>query len=173
MQVIYDPAQQLVPIKAWLADLDQGTLEQARNLARLPFAVPHVALMPDAHHGYGMPIGGVLPARGYVVPNAIGVDIGCGMHARRTNIEAGRLSAAHKGQRTVLRAVLNTIQRAVPTGNGPVGNHPAPQSWEEPLSDPAIAALIDGAPADLRQAWQQSGYQIGTLGGGERLAPPA
>ena len=77
MEVIYDPNRQVVPIKTWLAELDAGTLEQALNLARLPFAAHHVALMPDAHLGYGMPIGGVLAARDHIVPNAVGVDIGC------------------------------------------------------------------------------------------------
>lgn len=49
MQVIYDPDEQRVPIMAWLDEIDEGTLEQSRNLARLPFATHHVALMPDAH----------------------------------------------------------------------------------------------------------------------------
>ncbi|MGH2368485.1 MAG: RtcB family protein, partial [Chloroflexota bacterium] len=77
MRVIYDPKQQRVPIKAWLDDVDAGTMQQALNLANLPFAFHHIALLPDAHLGYGMPVGGVLPAKGYVVPNAVGVDIGC------------------------------------------------------------------------------------------------
>ena len=65
-----------VPIKAWAAELDTRTIEQATNLSNLPFAIDHVALMPDAHAGYGMPIGGVLFADKAVVPYAIGVDIG-------------------------------------------------------------------------------------------------
>jgi hypothetical protein len=60
-------------------DLEGSVLEQATNLSNLPFAIRHVALMPDAHAGYGMPIGGVLFADGAVVPYAIGVDIGCGV----------------------------------------------------------------------------------------------
>jgi tRNA-splicing ligase RtcB len=170
MQVIYDQNKQRVPIKAWLNDLDEGTLEQALNLARLPFAARHVALMPDAHLGYGMPIGGVLAAKDYVVPNAVGVDIGCGMHARRTNVEVGRLAAAHPGQGTVLRAVMNQIQRAVPTGNGPVGNHASLQSWDDIVSDEAVVQLLNEAPPELEKAWRDSGYQLGTLGGGKVAA---
>ena len=49
-----------VPIKSWAPDLEGSALEQATNLSNLPFAIGHVALMPDAHAGYGMPIGGVL-----------------------------------------------------------------------------------------------------------------
>lgn len=168
MRVIYDREQQRVPIKAWLSDEDEGALNQATNLAKLPFAFRHVALMPDAHHGYGMPIGGVLAADGYVVPNAVGVDIGCGMHARRTNIEAGRLTDA-QGSRTLLRQVLDQIQRAVPTGNGKIGSHDTAQVWAEPLADHHVVALLDEAPPPLARAWAASGRQIGTLGGGNHF----
>jgi tRNA-splicing ligase RtcB len=65
------------PIKIWARDLEQSALEQARNVANLPFVFKHVSIMPDGHLGYGMPIGGVLAAMGVVVPNAVGVDIGC------------------------------------------------------------------------------------------------
>lgn len=57
-----------VPIKSWARDLDEQALVQAMNLAHLPFAISHVALMADAHAGYGMPIGGVLFADAAVVP---------------------------------------------------------------------------------------------------------
>jgi len=70
-----------VPIKLWLTDIEAGALAQARNLANLPFVFKHIAIMPDAHQGYGMPIGGVMATRDVVVPNAVGVDIGCGMCA--------------------------------------------------------------------------------------------
>jgi tRNA-splicing ligase RtcB len=74
------------PIKLWLKDIEAGALEQAKNLANLPFVFKHIAIMPDAHQGYGMPIGGVMAAKDIVVPNAVGVDIGCGMCAVRTSL---------------------------------------------------------------------------------------
>jgi len=76
-----------VPIKLWLDDVDENTLYQARNLANLPFVFKHVCLMPDAHTGYGMPIGGVMATDGVIVPNAVGVDIGCGMCAVKTDLK--------------------------------------------------------------------------------------
>ncbi len=76
-----------VPIKMWLEEIEESALEQARNLAMLPFAFHHIALMPDAHAGMGMPIGGVLAADGVLVPNAVGADIGCGMCAIKTNLD--------------------------------------------------------------------------------------
>jgi len=76
-----------IPIKLWLDEIDENTLQQAKNLANLPFAFKHISLMPDAHSGYGMPIGGVMAAEGVIVPNAVGVDIGCGMCAVKTNLK--------------------------------------------------------------------------------------
>lgn len=55
------------PIKMWLDDLEEGALEQAKNLANLPFTFKHVSIMPDSHQGYGMPIGGVLATKGVVI----------------------------------------------------------------------------------------------------------
>lgn len=62
------------PIKSWATGLEDGALEQAKNLANLPFIHKHIALMPDCHQGYGMPIGGVMATEGVVVPNAVGVN---------------------------------------------------------------------------------------------------
>ncbi len=66
-----------LPIKSWCPDIEDEALAQAKNLAKLPFAFHHVALMPDSHKGYGMPIGGVLATKDVIIPNAVGVDIGC------------------------------------------------------------------------------------------------
>ncbi len=65
------------PILSWCMNPEEGALAQAKNLASLPFIFKHVALMPDTHQGYGMPIGGVIATQGVVIPNAVGVDIGC------------------------------------------------------------------------------------------------
>jgi tRNA-splicing ligase RtcB len=66
-----------LPIKLWLNYLEDGAELQVKNLANLPFAFKHIAVMPDSHEGYGMPIGGVLATKGVIIPNAVGVDIGC------------------------------------------------------------------------------------------------
>lgn len=70
----------------WLTDIEENALDQARNLANLPFVFKHVALMPDCHSRYGMPIGGVIATKGVIIPNAVGVDIGCGMCAMKTSL---------------------------------------------------------------------------------------
>lgn len=76
-----------VHIKSWCNEPEEGALEQAHNLTKLPFIFKHVALMPDTHQGYGMPIGGVIATKGVVIPNAVGVDIGCGMCAVKTSLK--------------------------------------------------------------------------------------
>src|SRR6476646_8132683 len=66
------------PYQIWGEGLEAGALDQMKNAARLPVAVQG-ALMPDAHHGYGLPIGGVLATENAVIPYGVGVDIGCRM----------------------------------------------------------------------------------------------
>jgi tRNA-splicing ligase RtcB len=85
-------------------------MEQAKNLANLPFAFKHIAIMPDCHEGYGMPIGGVLATRAVVVPNAVGVDIGCGMLARIADIQVGELETGD------LKKVMARIRQEIPVG---------------------------------------------------------
>ena len=63
-----------LPIKLWLNDLEEEAIKQVQNLSNLPFAFKHIAIMPDAHAGYGMPIGGVLATKGVVIPNAVVVS---------------------------------------------------------------------------------------------------
>src|SRR5262245_4230457 len=70
--------EQTVPYRMWGAGLEPGAVQQLADACRLPVAV-RGALMPDAHPGYGLPIGGVLATRGAVIPYAVGVDIACRM----------------------------------------------------------------------------------------------
>ena len=77
-----------IPIKIWTDSIEDGALEQAKNLANLPFTQKWVSIMPDTHQGYGMPIGGVIATDRVVIPNAVGVDIGCGMKARKTSLQS-------------------------------------------------------------------------------------
>jgi len=99
-------------IKSWCNEPEEGALKQAENLAQLPFAFHHIALMPDTHQGYGMPIGGVLATEGVVVPNAVGVDIFCSVSALKTNIKASDLSVEK------LKEIMGEIRKQVPFGEG-------------------------------------------------------
>ncbi|MEE4177555.1 MAG: RtcB family protein [Bacteroides sp.] len=142
-----------LPIKLWLNDIEAGALEQARNLARLPFAFRHIALMPDCHQGFGMPIGGVLATREVIIPNAVGVDIGCGMCAVQTSLEEVDVKT--------LKSILSGIRALIPLG---FKHHSKPQDesrmpFRESLQEmPVVSREYDSAT-----------HQIGTLGGGNHF----
>jgi len=97
----------LKPIKLWLDDLERGAMDQAEHLAELPFIHSHIALMPDCHQGYGMPIGGVMATKNVVVPNAVGVDIGCGMCAVQTDLREEDVN---------VKTVLGLVRQEIPVG---------------------------------------------------------
>ena len=128
--------------------------EQARNLANHPIAHGWIGLMPDFHLGYGMPIGGVLATRGGVIPNAVGVDIGCGMIAARTHFEAGAV------MRDALQALREAIHARVPVGQA---SHQNPRFLPEELLDQA-----DGAHF-VRGLLGKASLQAGTLGSGNHF----
>ena len=101
-----------VPVKSWCKDIEDGAMAQAADLARHPVVFHHVALMPDCHQGYGMPIGGVIACSNAVIPNAVGVDIGCGMGAVRTTVDVTDTD------RERMRAVVTKVKEKVPCGEG-------------------------------------------------------
>lgn len=112
-----------IPVKSWCEDCEEGAVKQAENLAKHPVLCGHVALMPDAHQGYGMPIGGVVAAENAVIPAAVGVDIGCGMIAVETDIPA-----EHFAEMTLRRAFQEKLKASIPIGEGV--SHRDAQRWE-------------------------------------------
>ena len=142
-----------VPIFSWCEDADVGAWEQAHNLACHPVIFHHVAMMPDAHRGYGMMIGGVIACDNAIIPNAVGVDIGCGMIAVRTDLCADQLNT--RG----IKAILHQAQRSIPTG---FHHHKEDQDWEGFDNAPDI----DVVQRELASARKQ----LGTLGGGNHFA---
>ncbi len=145
-----------VPIKSWAAELEGAALQQATQLSDLPFAIHHVALMPDAHAGYGMPIGGVLFADRAVVPYAIGVDIGCGVALVETDLTVETLTPGE------LEAVLAQIARDVPVG---MKRQPKPVDRGAALDE--IGLVV---PRSIDPAWLDRAVdQLGTLGSGNHF----
>ena len=140
-----------IPIKLWLHDLEPEALEQAKNLANLPIAFRHIAIMPDAHQGYGMPIGGVMATKDAIVPNAVGVDIGCGMCSLKTNLK-------HIGQND-LKQVMGIIRRTIPVG---FKHHKKKQ-------DERWMPLRNEDMLIVNQEYERALKQIGTLGGGNHF----
>ncbi len=143
------------PIKLWLDDMEASALAQASNLANHPFTFHHVAIMPDAHAGYGMPIGGVLACDGAVICNAVGVDIGCGMCAVQTSLPSL--------DRDTLKKILGLIRETVPVGF----KHHKHQQDRNLLSE--LACLDTVEKSIVRQQFEAGCKQIGTLGGGNHF----
>ncbi len=142
-----------VPIKLWLDEIEDGALRQAKNLANLPFIFKHLAIMPDAHEGYGMPIGGVLATNNVVIPNAVGVDIGCGMCAVKTS-----LTNIDKLQ---LQSIVELIKQRIPVGF----------KHQEKRQDDNLMPkgyLIDDMQV-IKKEYNSALKQIGTLGGGNHF----
>lgn len=156
------------PVKIWLEDeskLEEKCLEQAYHLSRLPFLHKWVCLMPDTHAGKGMPIGGVIATKNVIIPNAVGVDIGCGMDFIPTNIRMEEIRDVQTGNGTVIQAIIGNIMRTIPL-NAERYKDPQPsdvldrakQEMEKYEPDTELVPLID------------DGYfQVGSLGGGNHF----
>ncbi len=140
------------PIKLWLDDIEAEALAQACNLANHPYTFQHVALMPDAHTGYGMPIGGVLACDGAIIPNAVGVDIGCGVCAVQSSL-------THLNQKE-LKKILGFIRKFVPLG---FQHHEKQQDSKWMPECPRMQHSV------VHQHFKAAGKQIGTLGGGNHF----
>ena len=146
-----------VPAKSWCENCEEGAVKQAANLAKHPVVFHHVALMPDAHQGYGMPIGGVIATDSAVIPAAVGVDIGCGMIATETDIPAERFA-----DMAFRRAFQEKLKERIPVGEGV--SHRETQNWEGFEEYTANNGMRSNLwPSKLDR------LNLGTLGGGNHF----
>ena len=144
----------------WASILEPQARQQAENTASMPFIFPHLALMPDAHHGKGATVGCVIPTLGAIMPAAVGVDIGCGMIAVRT-----QFTAEDVRQRGDLAALREAIEKAIPLSAG---------VYNEDIYDEATEGRIaeletrDGAKSAeaIAPNWR---LQLGSLGSRQPL----
>ncbi len=154
-----------IPVKLWtdLAEVEDEARGQLERIANLPWAVHHVAVMPDVHFGKGATVGSVVAMRGAVSPAAVGVDIGCGMSAVKTNLTAKDLPDS-------LAKIRSAIEAAIPVGFN---------SHENPVFDRASAATKRAAlellgrfkelTREVADREKRAANQIGTLGGGNHF----
>lgn len=143
----------------WASILEDNTRAQAETTSSMPFIYPHVALMPDAHLGKGSTVGSVIPTLSAIIPAAVGVDIGCGMIAVRTQFIAHQLPEDRKPLR-------ESIERAVPLSAGRYNGTltaTAEQRCRE-LNELAAEAGFD--PAERSPNWTM---QLGSLGSGNHF----
>src|ERR1700704_263390 len=113
-----------VPIKAWTkgVPLEEQARKQLLNVAQLPFIFKWVAAMPDVHWGVGATVGSVIPTKGAIIPAAVGVDIGCGMMAVQTDLNARDLPEN-------LKSIRTAIEKAVPHGRTNHGGRGDRGAW--------------------------------------------
>jgi tRNA-splicing ligase RtcB len=116
-----------VPIKAWTrgVPVEDAAKQQLLNIATLPFIFRWIAVMPDVHLGKGATVGSVIPTTKAIIPAAVGVDIGCGMMAVRTSLNARDLPDD-------LHALRTVIERAVPHGRTDNGGRNDRGAWRQP-----------------------------------------
>jgi tRNA-splicing ligase RtcB (3'-phosphate/5'-hydroxy nucleic acid ligase) len=137
-------------------EVEPVALDQLRNISALPWVFHHVAAMPDVHYGKGATVGSVIAMKGAVSPAAVGVDIGCGMGAVKTNLAARHLPDS-------LRRIRLDIERVMPVGfashDRPVATDAGNELWEE---FPMLTSMVQGL-------FKKARAQLGTLGGGNHF----
>jgi tRNA-splicing ligase RtcB (3'-phosphate/5'-hydroxy nucleic acid ligase) len=141
----------------WASILDPQTREQAEKTATMPFIFPHLALMPDAHLGKGATVGSVIPTLGAIIPAAVGVDIGCGMIAVRTQYTEDDFRSRP------LAPLRRAIEDAVPLSAGK-HNSRLTDTAQERVS--ALAAAASFEPGRYAKNWE---LQLGSLGSGNHF----
>lgn len=153
-----------MPIRVWanVHELESDAIRQLKAVAALPWVAHHVAVMPDVHVGKGATVGSVIAMRGAVAPAAVGVDIGCGMAAQKTNLTAKDLPDS-------LRRLRLAIEAAIPVGRA---QHQSPVWADERGLKSTGEALINRFPeldSSVHRLAFRAAAQLGTLGGGNHF----
>ena len=144
------------PVKIWTDTVENSAMQQIENLTRLPFLFHHIAIMPDVHAGMGMPIGGVLACINAVIPNAVGVDIGCGMCAVKTNWEVADIPL-----KVIRKEIMSGIRKRIPLGM---------EHHKEAQDEKFLPEGHDIEKLEVVKRRQKSILrEIGTLGGGNHF----
>lgn len=147
-----------VPVRLWtkIEEVESSALDQLRNIAALPWVFKHVAVMPDVHFGKGATVGSVIAMKDAVAPAAVGVDIGCGMAAVKTNLTASDLPDS-------LALLRHRVEKAIPVG---FNSHDRVVKYaEKQRLFKEFHLLTDKVQDRLGRARKQ----MGTLGGGNHF----
>ena len=144
----------------WASILEPQARQQAENTASMPFIFPHLALMPDAHHGKGATVGSVIPTLGAIMPAAVGVDIGCGMIAVRTQFTAGDIR-----ERGDLAALRLAIEDVVPLSAGVYNEDIYDEATEGRIAELETRDGVKSAE-QIAPNWRM---QLGSLGSGNHF----
>ena len=144
---------------SWASILDEETRRQALATAQLPIIYPHLALMPDAHLGKGATVGSVIPTVDAIIPAAVGVDIGCGMIAVRTQY-------AFKDLPKDLQRLREAIERAIPLSAGHFNRRVSATAGPRLAELRRMASKAGFEPGSYAANWE---LQLGSLGSGNHF----
>lgn len=144
------------PVKMWANMCDATAWQQISNLCSLPFVFRHLALMPDLHGGKGMPIGTVLATKDVVIPNAVGVDFGCGMCAVKTYIKVETIE-----QEVLRKQIMRGIRKQIPLG---MEHHKEAQEEKYMPANHDVDSMTI-----VKRQYVSATKQVGTLGGGNHF----
>jgi tRNA-splicing ligase RtcB len=150
----------MAQVRSWASLLDDESRLQAERLSRSDAVSGHVALMPDAHWGIGTTVGSVIPTENAIIPAAVGVDIGCGMIAVKTDLEANGLP-------DTLQPLMSEFGRSIPAGVGRSHGSAVAgvDAWLRMHPTPSGVADLKGGHK-LKQTVRD---QLGTLGAGNHF----
>ncbi len=143
---------------------EPATLAQSYQTASMEFIYPHLALMPDCHLGLGATVGSVIPTLGAIIPAAVGVDIGCGMRAVRTQLTRFDVEAA--GDLHGLHAAIST---AVPLSAGNYNRRPSQSAGARIAELEGMAGIDQAEQVAQRGAKNDWRLQLGSLGSGNHF----
>lgn len=139
-------------------DIEPQAVDQIRNISEMPFIYKHIAVMPDCHLGKGACVGSVIATQGAIIPAAVGVDIGCGMIAVRTNLTSQALPDD-------VNALRVRIERAIPLGAG--GNN---QKISKSAENRIHQLILSSKPSvDYYDGFAKWKEQLGSLGSGNHF----
>jgi tRNA-splicing ligase RtcB len=150
-------------LRNYASILDDQTKEQALRASEMPFIHPHLALMPDAHLGKGATVGSVIPTLGAIMPAAVGVDIGCGMIAVRTQFVEAQFRALLGGDLSYLR---RSIEARIPLSAGNYNTEITPSTRDRIGALMTLAVRAGFDPHTYAANWE---LQLGTLGSGNHF----
>lgn len=152
-----------VPIKIWseLSTVESAALTQLTNTANLPFVFKHVAAMPDVHLGHGATVGSVIATKSAISPAAVGVDIGCGMMAIKTDLDA-------RVVQDKVKEIRHSIERSIPVG--PESNKrivTSVSNWQGWANYNDLNAAKTHSKS--KELFSRAQHQLGSLGGGNHF----
>lgn len=147
-----------VPIKIWTNDIELEAETQLRNLSQMPFIFKHISVMADVHSGKGSTVGSVIATKGAMMPATLGVDIGCGMCAVKTTLNA-------KLVQDKIKEIRHSIERSIPVG---FESHKASRAPGNKWAGWGQFENLNATQKILNDK-QKYNNQLGTLGGGNHF----